>query len=293
MNNYQHIALDSMDDTGFGIDYHQELSTYSPPHWHKAVELFLFVSGRVTCKFENATIHGKPGGIAIINPHEVHETRCSRKASYLCVHIQPSVMRKFVPNFDQLHFSFVFDPEDQGKSMAYEQLRIHLQEILRQTEGEHTAYKLERQARLYALTAILVKHFSQPLAMEETELRRSDMTRLEPLLEHIRLHHGEDLSLEDAASSVGLNKEYFCRLFKRNMGVTYLHYVYQVRTTAVCWELETSEDPIGEIAERHGFKDPKMLSQYFRELYGCTPSEKRRFFHQVVLGDGEEEPDGD
>ncbi len=293
MRNYQHIFLADMDDTGFGVKLEQNLSAYTPPHWHKAVELFLFVKGKITCNFENTTLHAKPGMIYIINPHEVHETRCSRKASYLCIHIQPSIMRKFVPNFDQLHFSLTFDPEDQVKAMAYEQLKSHLQEILRQTEETQVAYKLERQARLFAMTAILVKHFSQPLATEESTLQRSDMTRLEPILEYIQLHHGEELPLDAAADAMGLNKEYFCRLFKKNMGVSYLQYVYQVRATAVCWELETSEDPIGEIAERHGFRDPKMLGQYFREIYGCTPSEKRKFFREVVLEDGDDGLDED
>lgn len=287
MNNYQHKLLTDLDETGFGIKYENKLSAYTPPHWHKAVELLLFVKGKVTCNFENAALHAKPGDIYIINSHEVHATRCSRNAVYLCVHILPSQMCKFVPNFDQLHFSLAFDPEDQTKAMAYEQLRIHLQEILRQTEETHQAYKLERMARLYAVTAILVKYFSQALAVEETTLQRSDMTRLEPVLEYIQLHHAEELPLEDAANAMGLNKEYFCRLFKKNMGVSYLQYVYQVRTTAFCRELETTEDPIGEIAERHGFRDPKMLNQYFREIYGCTPSEKRKFFREVTL----EEPE--
>lgn len=287
MNNYQHKLLTDLDETGFGIKYENKLSAYTPPHWHKAVELLLFVKGKVTCNFENAALHAKPGDIYIINSHEVHATRCSRNAVYLCVHILPSQMCKFVPNFDQLRFSLAFDPEDQAKAMAYEQLRIHLQEILRQTEETHQAYKLERMARLYAVTAILVKYFSQALAVEETTLQRSDMTRLEPVLEYIQLHHAEELPLEDAANAMGLNKEYFCRLFKKNMGVSYLQYVYQVRTTAFCRELETTEDPIGEIAERHGFRDPKMLNQYFREIYGCTPSEKRKFFREVTL----EEPE--
>ena len=65
------------------------------------------------------------------------------------------------------------------------------------------------------------------------------------------------------------------------MGISYLQYVYQIRTTAVCRELETSSDSIGLIAERHGFKDPKMLNQCFKEIYGCTPSEKRKFFREV------------
>lgn len=291
MQNYQHKLLTDLDETGFGIKYEDKLSAYTPPHWHKAVELLLFVKGKVTCNFENSTLHAKPGDLYIINSHEVHATRVSRHAVYLCVHILASQMCKFVPNFDQLSFSFAFDPEDQVKAMAYEQLRIHMQEIFRQTEETQVAYKLEQQARLYALTALLVKHFSQPLAMEETTLRRSDMTRLEPVLEYIQLHHAQELPLEDAANAMGLNKEYFCRLFKKNMGVSYLQYVYQVRTTAFCRELETSDDPIGEIAERHGFRDPKMLNQYFREIYGCTPSEKRKFFREVTIDDTDSDED--
>ncbi len=289
MQNYQHKLLTDLDETGFGVKYENNLSAYTPRHWHKAIELLLFVKGRVTCKFSNSTLHAKPGDMYLINSHEVHETRCSRNAVYLCVHISPTEMCKYVPNFDQLSFSLKFDPEDEVKAIAYEQLRIHMQEILRQTEENLHAYKLECHARLFAATALLVKHFSQPLAVEESTLQRSDMTRLEPVLEYIQLHHGEELPLDDAANTMGLNKEYFCRLFKKNMGVSYLQYVYQVRTTAFCRELETSDDPISEIAERHGFRDPKMLNQYFREIYGCTPSEKRKFFREVTLEDGDSE----
>lgn len=286
MQNYQHRMLIDMDETGFGVKYEDNLSAYMPPHWHKAVELLLFVKGKVTCNFENAKLHFKAGDMYIINSHEVHETKCTRNARYLVVHIDPNIMLHYVPTFDHLRFNLAFDPENQVKAMAYDQLRAHMNEILRQTADESDmAYKLERQARLFAVAALLVKHFSQPLAMEETRLQRSDMTRLEPLLEYIHLHHGEELPLDEAVDFMGLNKEYFCRLFKKNMGVSYLQYVYQVRTTAVCRELETTDDPIGEIAERNGFRDPKMLNQYFREIYGCTPSEKRKFFREVTIED--------
>ena len=281
MQNYQHRMLTDMDETGFGVKYENNLSAYTPPHWHKAVELLLFVKGKVTCNFENAKRQFKKGDMYIINSHEVHETRCSRGARYLVVHIDPGTMLHYVPTFDHLRFSLAFDPEDQSKAMAFEQLRSHMKEILRLTEENDPVYKLERQARLFAAAALLVKHFSQPLAIEETRLRRSDMSRLEPLMEYIQVHHAEELPLDEAVEFMGLNKEYFCRLFKKNMGVSYLQYVYQIRTTAVCRELETTEDPIGEIADRHGFRDPKMLNQYFREIYGCTPSEKRKFFREV------------
>lgn len=288
MHHYHHQIPTTMDETGFGIKYENYLSTYIPPHWHKAVELLMFVKGKVNCNFENAKLQFKKNDLAIINSHEVHETKCSRKAGYLVVHIDPMMMCRYMPTFDQLRFSLAYNPEDQVKAAAFAQLRQNMQEILRLTEEENDpAGKLERQSRLFALAYILVKHFSQPLAVEETRLQRNDMTRLEPLLEYIHLHHGEELPLDEAVEFMGLNKEYFCRLFKKNMGVSYLQYVYQIRTTAVCRELETTEDPIGEIAERNGFRDPKMLNQYFREIYGCTPSEKRKFFREVTI----DEPD--
>lgn len=294
MQNYPHRLLTDLDETGFGVKYETNLSAYTPPHWHKAVELLLFVKGKVTCNFENTNRQFKRGDIYIINSHEVHETKCTRNAVYLCIHIDPYMMCHFVPTFDQMRFSLAFDAEDQTRAIAYEQLRSHMQEILRQTEETtEPAHKLERQARLYAVAALLVKYFSHPLAVEETKLQRSDMTRLEPLLEYIQLHHSEELPLDEAVDFMGLNKEYFCRLFKKNMGVSYLQYVYQVRTTAVCRELETTEDPIGEIAERHGFRDSKMLNQYFREIYGCTPSEKRKFFREVTIDDPDTDLDQD
>ena len=288
MQNYQHKLLTDLDETGFGIKYENRLSAYTPPHWHQAIELLLFVKGTVTCKFEHSTLRAKPGDLYLINSHEVHETKCSRDAVYLCVHILPSRMCLYVPDFDQLQFSLAFDPEDQTKANAYAQLKVHMQEILRQTRENPQAYRLEQQSRLFASAAILVKYFSQATPVEERNVQRSDMQRLEPLLEQVQLNHAGELSLDWACGELGLNKEYFCRLFKKNMGVSYLQYVYQVRATAVCRDLETSDDPISEIAERHGFKDQKMLSQHFKEIYGCTPSEKRKFFREVTLENREE-----
>lgn len=279
---YYHEQLTNLDDTGFGLIYVDKPVSYTPAHWHGAVELLLFLKGKATCSFSHSEIHAQPGDVCIINSHDIHETRCTRSARYLVVHILPSAMCRYVPNFDQLSFSLKFDPDDPVKSGALEQIRGHMERIMELREGTEDAAQLEIHARLFALVATLVRHFAKPLAVEETTLLRSDMNRLEPLLEYTQLHHGEELSLDQAAGSMGLNKEYFCRLFKKNMGVSYLTYLNQVRATAVCRELETSEDPISVIGERHGFTNPKMLNQYFRELYGCTPSEKRKMFREMI-----------
>lgn len=282
MQYYYHEQLTNLDAAGFGVIHVEKPSAYMPPHWHEAVELLLFSRGEVTCKFNHSTFFGQPGDVYVINSYDIHETRCTSNANYLCVHILPGAMCRYVANFDQLTFSFKFDPDDPVKSAAFRAIRENLEDILHLRMSDAQTAKLEINAKLFTVASLLVKVFSQPIAPGAGKLHRQDVMRLEPLLEYIQVHHSENLTLEGAADFIGLNREYFCRLFKKNMGVSYLTYLNQVRAAAVCRELETSEEPIGIIGERHGFANSKMMNQYFRELYGCTPSEKRRAFRQMV-----------
>lgn len=280
MQYYYHEQLTNLDETGFGVIWVERPSAYMPPHWHQAVELLLFDRGNVTCKFSHSTIQASPGDVCVINSHDIHETRCTHNAKYLCVHILPSAMTRYAANFDRLIFSFKFDPDEPVRSAAYDRIRQNMERILDLKDVPDAG--LEIHARLFSIADELVKHFAMPMAVEEHILRRSDMTRLEPILEYARVHHGEELTLDGASNAMGLNREYFCRLFKKNMGVSYLTYVNQIRAAAVCRELETSEDPISVIGERHGFANSKMMNQYFKELYGCTPSEKRKAFREMI-----------
>ncbi len=278
-----HENLTNLDETGFGLICVDRPNSFAPSHWHQAVEILLFVQGEVNCKFSHSTVVAKPGDVLVINSHDIHETRCTHNARYLVVHILPSIMCRYMPDFDRLHFSLKFDPDDPVKSSALAQFRQHMEQILDIYQSQSLTGQLDIHARLFALTSILVEYFSDSNHAEEHNQIRSDRKRLEPLLEYIQVNHPQPLPLDSAAEYLGLNREYFCRLFKKNMGVSYVTYLNQVRAAAVCRELEVSEDPIGEISERHGFTSTKMLNQYFRELYGCSPSEKRRAFREMIL----------
>lgn len=276
MEYYYHEQLTDLDESGFGATYVTHPSSYVQPHWHRAVELHYFLTGSATVRFGANTLHVKAGELYLFNSYDIHESWFSSDASYLCVHILPSQMCHYVQNFDQLRFSLSFDPEDLEKIAAFSRLQAHMAEILLLYQEQPEGYRLQCQALLYSSVTLLVRHFSQPLIPEETEARRGDMARLEPLLDYIELHHGEELSLDGAARHMGLSREYFCRLFKKNMGMSFLQYVNQLRVAAIGRELETSSEPIGVLAEKHGFRNMKLFNQLFKELYGCTPTEKRK-----------------
>jgi len=75
---------------------------------------------------------------------------------------------------------------------------------------------------------------------------------------------------------VALNPEYFCRFFKKNMGMTFLEFVNQVRFSHICEDILRTDTSITELLVRHGFTNYKLFRRMFYEKYGCTPSAKRK-----------------
>ena len=70
--------------------------------------------------------------------------------------------------------------------------------------------------------------------------------------------------------------QYFCRFFRKSMGITFLEFVNQVRFSHVCRDILHTDQSIMEILVRHGFTNYKLFRRMFPETYGCTPSAKRK-----------------
>lgn len=82
--------------------------------------------------------------------------------------------------------------------------------------------------------------------------------------------------MRQAAQAAALNPEYFCRIFKKYTGSTFLDYVNQVRLTHIYEELISTDDTVTDILARNGFTNYKVFCRMFRETYGGTPTQLRR-----------------
>lgn len=111
--------------------------------------------------------------------------------------------------------------------------------------------------------------------MQKSE-KNEILERLGEITEYIEIHHAETISLEDISSYFYLSREYFSRFFKKNMGVTFTHYLNQVRLMHIYQEICNTQTGIMELAEKHGFTNYKLFNKMFHEIYGCTPREVRK-----------------
>ena len=89
-------------------------------------------------------------------------------------------------------------------------------------------------------------------------------------------HFREQLSLEDAAEHLNISKEYFCRIFKKYTGQTFLDYLCMIRTTRFYEQLQSSDLSIPVLMEQNGLTNYKTFLRTFRGLYGTTPQKVRQ-----------------
>ena len=102
------------------------------------------------------------------------------------------------------------------------------------------------------------------------------IARLKDVLRYVAKNYQEPIALKEAADIASLNQDYFCRMFKKCMGVTFLEYVNQVRINHIHEGLLATEDSITDILEHNGFTNYKVFSRMFKAQFGMTPRELRK-----------------
>lgn len=124
--------------------------------------------------------------------------------------------------------------------------------------------------------AQLIRYFSSTSAVQLADTHLMTIDRIRKVMSYVEEHYKENISLQDVSDLLGIGKEYFCRFFKKNMGISFLQYLNEVRLSHIYQGLMDTELPIAELMEENGFSNQKLFNRSFKALYGCTPSSVRK-----------------
>lgn len=124
--------------------------------------------------------------------------------------------------------------------------------------------------------AQLIRYFSSTSAVQLADTHLMTIDRIRKVMSYVEEHYKENISLQDVSDLLGIGKEYFCRFFKKNMGISFLQYLNEVRLSHIYQGLMDTDLPIAELMEENGFYNQKLFNRSFKELYGCTPSSVRK-----------------
>lgn len=104
--------------------------------------------------------------------------------------------------------------------------------------------------------------------------------RTSPAVAYVAERFRDHVTLSAAAELCHLSVSQFSRLFKREHGVTFSHFVAGMRIRHACDLLSRSPAPVKQVGFGVGFSDLAYFSRAFRRLVGVCPSEFRSTAHK-------------
>ena len=128
---------------------------------------------------------------------------------------------------------------------------------------------------IFELLFQLCHNFSVKVFQSDLSRLKKDLDRLNLVLNYISENYKRPISLDEIAGVAYLQTGYFCRFFKKKMGVTFLEYQNEYRLSFIYKDLINTKDPVHVILERHGFTNYKLFRRMFQEHFGCTPTKVR------------------
>lgn len=154
------------------------------------------------------------------------------------------------------------------------EFRLELDDIFGSNEypfAEITKFNNLNEVKLW-ITGICIK-----LMNHISKGRQSNYNQLvEDAKAFIAVHyHESDISINKVCKHLHISTGYFSSIFKKEVKMTFVNYLMQLRMDAAKDLLRSSDMKSFEIAEKVGFIDPNYFSFCFRKRLGISPKEYR------------------
>lgn len=124
-----------------------------------------------------------------------------------------------------------------------------------------------------AWLSALLRRFIDCVFVPET-VRHAELARR--ILRYIRTRSAERLTLRSVSAEAGLSPTYFSKVFKDEIGVSFVEYLARVRVERSKVLLRDGRLPIVEVAAAAGFTDQSYFTKVFRRIVGVPPGRYRK-----------------
>lgn len=131
---------------------------------------------------------------------------------------------------------------------------------------------------LFDLNGTVVGMAGVTRIIQDSDAVYADHPEMHLIVNYVREHYREKLSVADMAKVGGISVSSQERLFRRTFGLTPLMYLRKTRLNAACKLLRDSETSLAEIAVLCGFNDQTNMTRAFRLELKITPLRYRRRF---------------
>ncbi|MFC3530944.1 AraC family ligand binding domain-containing protein [Vogesella facilis] len=235
------------------------------PHTHEAFGLGAIVSGVERFRYSGSEHLAPTGSLLLMNPDELHTGQSATEQGwrYSMIYLDPAIVAR-VTGED----GWWFDDAVRHDPGIAQRVGRRLAALWQAEEP------LAFDSQLYELLAEF-----RPLARVPRPARPQADVRLTAVLDYLRAHLAERLTLEQLAAVAGLSPYHLLRRFRAQYHVTPQQMLMALRLFEAK-RLLASGLPPAQVAAAAGLSDQSHLNRCFVNRYGVTPA---RYQQQLGL----------
>lgn len=254
-------------------------------HWHPQIEIIHLKKGDFLLTVNMEELRLEEECFCFINPHELHELHSkgdclesalvfdSNMLSFELYDIIQQLLIRPIAN-GQLHFPrLVFANTPPGHAIANE-YQLILNQFPLVDSSHYLSKALQIKISLLKIFSILEKH--ELLIQQQETIVDYRIEYIKTILQYIKLHYAEKISLAILAQQIGMNEQYFCRFFKKILGNSPMEYVNEYRLTKAKELLSETDKQILDVTMECGFHNMGNFIRIFKLYTGFSPSAYRK-----------------
>ncbi|GBF19517.1 transcriptional activator FtrA [Arenibacter sp. NBRC 103722] len=252
---------------------------YGQLHQHQEIQISLVVKGSGSFVVADTINEYQEGDILVIGeyvPHVFKSDSDKSDESIMCSLFfkKDSFGKHFFELTDMAETKEFFKGSEYGLKVLSKK-----QKITKQFNKLSHQNKIERVATLLKILNLISTAVSTPLSSFVYKKRYTDDEgkRMNDVFEYAMEKFYEPITLEEIADKAHMNKNSFCRYFKKRTNKTFFQFLIEIRIENACKLITNSPDlSIAMISEQCGFGTIANFNRKFKEIKDLTPTDYRR-----------------
>lgn len=250
------------------------------PHWHESLELICSLDSRLEIHRDQEKIQLNEYDVAIINSCQIHSVipLKSYRNRGISITFGEDFLKKHFP--DTEYPLFVLEGNETIKKEIIGDMKKMCE--IHDNCSEDAYANLQINNLLFHIAYCLLRYFLvSPSGCAKMPAGKYQK-RYMHIMNYIRDHYSEPLTLNDVADFSSLSKEHLSREFKIYVGESFREYLSNTRISKAQYELLHTDIPLIDLALKHGFTDLRSYNRAFQKHFQMSPVQFRRKYKRNI-----------
>lgn len=242
--------------------------------YHNSYKIFFLVSGNRKYSINCNACVMKPGDIILINKMDLYKPAVVEGCSFerILISFNDDFLKKLDIDFnivaDCFKLNYVKLPAKDSKYIS--QL---FTKILIEYNNSQKYSEILVQHYIYELLIIIYRYANSENIAISNDAETDTINRA---MRYIYTNYKRKLTLSEISKICHVNPSYFSRLFKKNVGMTFVKYLNTIRMKEAVSLLKNTDMSIGEISQECGFDNLQYFCEMFKKAKGLSPQQYRK-----------------